>query len=216
MSVDIENVTEESLAALNPEQLIRMVVVLHEENKKLQTNVNETVSKKYDERLERLEREVNKDKQYGRRDSIEIVGISPDVHDDNIENECINILKAAKVKVGNKFPSTLDIHAAHRKNRKGHVIIKFTNRKWAEGAMRNRASLKDSNYANTFLNQSLCPEFAFLAFAVRKAKASGQIDFWKLKHGIPMIKLTPDGDFVEISHENDLVANGITVPNRMN
>ena len=99
------------------------------------------------------------------------MGISADIEDTAIEDECLNIFKAAKVKVGNRFPTTLDIHAAHRKGRKGTVIVKFVNRKFAIASLTNRQNLKDSDvYGGVFINTSLCPEFGFLNFAVRRAK----------------------------------------------
>ena len=214
MSIDINNLTQSSLAGLNNEQLIGMVLVLHEENQKLQKIADEISSKNYDVRLEQLEREVNKDKQYSRRDTVEIVGINPEVKDEDIEDECIKILKAAKAKVGSKYPTTYEIHAAHRKNKKGHVIIKFTNRKFAAAAMSNRSNLKDTDFYDTYINQSLCPEFSFLSYAVRKAKKNGEIHFYKLKHGIPHVQIKQNDKFIEISHTNDLLRNGIQVPER--
>ena len=122
---DISNMNEESLSSLQSDQLVKIILALNKENENFKKTAEDIVAKRYDERLERLEREINKDKQYIRRETIEFSGISQDVGDDAIEDECLKILKAAKVKVGNRFPSTLDIHAAHRKGRKGIVILKF-------------------------------------------------------------------------------------------
>ena len=181
MSLDLNNLSQESLVALESPQLIQMVLVLHEENLKLKKSSEENASKNYDLRLETLERELNMFKQYNRRDNIEIVGIDPVVRDEDIEEECIKILKAAKVKVGNKFPTTLDIQAAHRKGKKGTVIMKFVNRKFAYSAISNRANLKDStDFNRIFINTSLCPEFGYLNFAVRKAKENNEILFYKM------------------------------------
>ena len=175
----------------------------------------ELIANNYEKRLEQLEREVNKDKQYSRRDTCEIVGISNDVKDDDIEEECIKILKAAKAKVGNRYATTFDIHAAHRRGKKGTVIIKFVNRKFAAAAITNRSNLKDSDYfKRTYINQSLCPEFVFLNFAVRKAKTNGELHYYKMKNGITLIQKEQNGPFVEISHINGLTRNGLTVPER--
>ena len=213
--LDMNNMTEATLSSLHNDQLVKLVMALKEENDKFKLNSEETLSKKYDERLERLEREINKDRQYARRETIELVGIPDDVDDADVEAECINILKSAKVKVGNKFPSPLDIHAAHRKGRKGTVILKFVNRKFAIAALSNRASLKGSNeYGNVFINQSLCPEFQFLNYAVRKAKRNNEIDFYKVKNGVTLVRKEENGQFIEISHVNDLGRNGITIPER--
>ena len=212
---NISNMNEESLSSLQSDQLVKIILALNKENENFKKTAEDIVAKRYDERLERLEREINKDKQYIRRETIEFSGISQDVGDDAIEYECLKILKAAKVKVGNRFPSTLDIHAAHRKGRKGIVILKFVNRKFAFSALSNRASLKNSNdYGNIFINQSLCPEFAFLNFAVRKAKRLNQIHFYKMKNGVTFIQKEADGRWAEISHVNDLEKNGIPVPDR--
>ena len=165
--------------------------------------------------MEKLEREINKDKQYIRRDSIDIVGINLAVADDDIEDECLKILKTAKVKIGNKFPTAMDIQAAHRKRNKNCVIVKFVNRKFAFGSISKRDNLRETDdYGNIYINSSLCPEFAFLNFAVRKAKRNKEIFFYKLKNGITFIQMEQNSNFIEISHVNDLVKNGITVPTR--
>ena len=127
-------------------------------------------SRKYDLKLEKLEREMNKTKQYIRRDTIEIMGIGQDVQDDDIENKTLEILKVAKVKVGKKYPTAMDIQASHRKGRKGVVIVKFVNRKFTYASVSNSHKLKNSDYNHVYINGSLCPEFGFLSFAVRHAK----------------------------------------------
>ena len=111
MSFDRTNITEDSLTALAKEQLVQMVMSLHETNVQLIKSSDAVPAGEYDKRLEKLERELNKDHQYGRRDSLEIVGIKHDVEDVEIEETCLKILKAAKVKVGNRFAGSLDIHA---------------------------------------------------------------------------------------------------------
>ena len=119
------------------------MLALKEENEIFKQSAAEIAEKKYDERLVKLEREVNNDKQHLRRDTIEFAGISADIPDDKIEDECLGILKAAKVKVGNKFPAAKDVHAAYRKGRKGIVISKFVNRKFAVQALLNRYKLRE-------------------------------------------------------------------------
>ena len=214
MSINIKDMSHESLTALDTQQLADMVLFLYKENETLKVNVDDTVLKKYELRLEQLEREVNKDKQYIRRETIELVGIDSSVPDDAIEEECIKILKVAKVKVGNRYPTTFDIHAAHRKGRKGNVILKFVNRKFAYNSIFNRANLKNTEYEKVYINSSLCPEFSFLNFAVRKAKAKGELTKYRLKNGVTFIQKVENGPWLEISHVNDLSRNGLTVPTR--
>ena len=55
-----------------------MVLVSKDENEILKNSVDTNIAKGYEERLEFLEREINKDKQNARRDSVEIMDISPD------------------------------------------------------------------------------------------------------------------------------------------
>ena len=214
MSIDISNLTKESLAALDTTQLINMVLVMGGEIKTLKNSTTIDLTE-CEKRLEALEREVNKDKQYLRRDTIEVVGIPSDVTDEEIEDEVIKVLKAAKVKLGNKFPNAFDINAAHRIGKKGKVIVKFVNRKFAVSAMTNRSNLKGINeYSQVFLNQILCPEFQFLNYAVRKGKANGELFFYKMRNGITFIKQSENGPFHEITHVSDLSRYNITIPNR--
>ena len=69
---DIFNMNKESLAVLQPDQMITLVLALKEENEKFRRSSQEEMSKAYDERLEKVERELNLQKQYERRPSIEI------------------------------------------------------------------------------------------------------------------------------------------------
>ena len=105
-------------------------------------------SRKYDLKLEQLEREMNKTKQYIRCGTIEITGIGQDVQDDDIENKTLEILKAAKVKVRKKYPTAMDIQG-----RKGIVIVKFVNRKFAYASVRYSShKLKNSDYNHVYIN----------------------------------------------------------------
>ena len=98
--------------------------------------------------------------------------------------------------MGNRYPNTLDVHAAHRIGRKGNVIFKFVNRKWASTVMKNAANLKDTeNYKNLYINASLCPEFKFLNYAVRRAKRNGEIHYYKVKNGTTSIQKRENGQF---------------------
>ena len=167
----INNMTSESLSNMDPNQVIQLVLDLKKENDMLKKSCEEVLSKQYDERLEKIEREINLNSQYLRKDTIEISGIPSNISEDNVETEVIKILKLAKAKVGNKFPGIFEIRAAHRKNRKGDVIIKFVNRKFATSALVNSNNLKDLTVykledddegevpSKIYINQSLCREF---------------------------------------------------------
>ena len=154
--LDINNMNQETLSTLETDQLVRMVLFLKEENEVLKKSTEEVISKKYDERLEKLEREINRDRQYARQDTIEISGINPNVSDDDIEDECLKILKTAKVKIGTKFPTSQDIHAAHRKRNRNITIVKFVNRKFAEAALFLSSKLKEiAGYEDIYIKGEL-------------------------------------------------------------
>ena len=95
--------------------------------------------------------------------------------------------------MGNRYPNTLDVHAAHRKGRKGNVIIKFVNRKWESTVMKNAEDTED--YQNVYINASLCPEFKFLNYAVRREKRNGEIHYYKVKNGTTSIQKRENGQF---------------------
>ena len=145
-------------------------------------------------------------------------GIASDTDDSMIEDEVIKVLKAANVKVGSKNPGKMDIQAAHWKKNKKSVIVKFVNRKHAAAALTNRSHLKDKNLygenSKVFINQSLCPEFAFINFVVRKAKNAGLIYFYKMKHGVTLVQKDTISEFVACSHINDLIFLGLDIPAR--
>lgn len=222
---DIKNVTPESLSTLHPDQVIQLAIMLKEENDKLRKSSEEAIIKKYDERLEKLERELNLQNQYERRNSIEISGVPASVTDEQVEAEVLKILQAAKAKVNNNFPRSLDIQAAHRKGRNGVIICKFVNRKFATSAVINSRNLKnaelyvsenDDGGSRLYINPSLCPEFGYLHFAARKAKKNNEIQSYKVRYGVMYIRKTgsENDKFIQISHVNDLVSNGLTVPPR--
>ena len=161
MSLDLNNLSREQLVSLDSERLITMVLTLYDANKTLEDSADDLTSRKYDLRLERLEREMNKTKQYIRRDSIEIMGMDVAIDDEDVEKETLKILKAAQVKLEKKFATGYDIQTSHRKGKKGTVIVKFTNRKFAYEALRNSHNLRnDPEYGSIYLNESLCPEFS--------------------------------------------------------
>ena len=215
---DINAIDEEYLKRIDPSEVIKLTLALKEENKKLLVNASDVVSKNYEARFERLERELNLQKQYERRSSIEITGIPAAVVDDDIEEAVIKVLKAAKAKVHGKFPTHMDIQAAHWKGKKGVVICKFVNRKFGYSAIYSSSNLKDNdvfdNDGSIYINSSLCPEFGYLHFAVRNAKKNKVIHSYKVRHGVMYMKKTENDVEVEISHVNDLVKYNLPIPER--
>ena len=112
--------TPNDLEALNKEELIKMVLNLSSSIAKLQDDYKRII----DFRLYNLERSVNMNHQYLRRDSIEISGIPSSVDDDKVEDEVIELFKEAKITLNRQNIKKTDIQAAHRKGKKGVVIVK--------------------------------------------------------------------------------------------
>lgn len=218
LEFNVNELTEEFLKTIAPAEVIKLAIALKEENQKLLTSANDEIVKKYEDRFIRLERELNLQKQYERRTSIEITGIPQSVEDDAVEDAVLKVMKAAKAKAHTKFPTHMDIHAAHRKGKKGVVICKFVNRKFANSAIFNSKNLKDvdvfENGQSIFINPSLCPEFGFLHYAVRLAKKQKHIHSYRVKHGVMFMRKADGDDEVEISHESDLEKYGLPIPAR--
>ena len=142
-----------------------------------------------DLRVEKLERHQNKNFQYLRRDSIEISGIPANISHNDLEDEVIRIYDMAEVRVHDTKLNKLAIHACHRIGKKGKVIVKFTNRKYAIQGLYCGKNLKTNPpyRSPTYINNSFCPEFSFLNYAVRQAKKENKIHFYKVRHGITSI-----------------------------
>ena len=62
--------------------------------------------------------------------SVEHTGIPLNIPSDQIANEVIKIFNAGDVSIHGQSLYHFDIHAAHRKGKKGTVMVKFVNRKF--------------------------------------------------------------------------------------
>ena len=168
-------------------------------------------------RLYTLERSHYMHQQNTRRESFEITGIPANVTQDGLEDEVVEITKDAKVKVSRRPLQKTDIVACHLIGKKGTVICRVVNRKFANEAVHCGKNLKGTTRyggSKIFLNYSQCPEFKFLNFACRQAAKSKDIYRYKVKNGVNYILLEEEGDWLEIGHILDLENKGIPVPSR--
>ena len=118
--------------------------------------------------------------QYGRRNNVEIEGISDSISDENLESKVIDILAEIDVNVESK-----DIEACHRigKSSPKRSIVRFVNRKVCKSALKNRKKLRsvDANKlglpctSKVFINENLSLYFNKIAFNCRKLKSAGKI-----------------------------------------
>lgn len=122
--------------------------------------------------LTSIEKEISLLAQYGRRESIEILGIPEFIGIDNLEVEVIKILHSIGI-----YVDSYQIVAVHRlketnTNNPRSTIVRFLNRKHAFLALYNKNSLrKITGYQNVYIIENLCPLFKSLYQKCLKLKA---------------------------------------------
>ena len=206
------DLSNEDLTKLSKEKLVELVLSLKDECRSLRET--QEYHEKLDKRMEALERQQNMNLQYLRRDTIEIHGIPGSIKNEQLEDEVMRIYDMAGVSVHGIKLDHLAIQACHRIGKKGNVVVKFTNRKYATEGLYNGKNLKENKpyETPTYINNSFCPEFSFLNYAIRQAKKQKKIHFYKLKNGITSVQLEEGGDLFEITHKADLAFHGISLP----
>ena len=209
----MSEIERSSFLNLPKEKLVDEIFKLKDDLSKL----HEDFVKVTNLRLYHLERNQNMHIQYGRRESFEIVGIPPNITDDKLE-EVLDIVKEAKVLINRQPLKKSDICAVHRLKDKNTTICRVVNRKYATEAIFNGKNLKGTKrYGDgkaIFINPSLCPEFKFLNFVIRKAWREKVIHRYKIRNGVSYVQKLEDSDFVQIGHVLDLQNLGLTVPER--
>lgn len=204
---------DDALQQMDKGKLISMIHELREEVSSITADFQKVTNL----RLYQLERAQNMNFQYGRRDTVEITGIPDSVLDNALEDEVIEIFKDAKIQVNRQPLKKQDIQAVHRKANKKTTIVKVVNRKFAREALYCSKNLKDNKRYDgikLYINDSFCPEFGFLNYAVRKAKKDGAIFKWKVRNGVTSVQIKEGDAWSEIGHELDLTNLKIPVPTR--
>ena len=202
------NMNRDTLQQMNKDQLIDQIL-----------KMNEDFVKVTQMRLYFLERNSYMHEQYGRRESFEIVGIPKSVGTEALEDEVIDILKEADVKVEGDFITKKDICAVHRIGKqKATTIVRVVNRKFAWQALISGKNLKDSRRyggGKIYINHSLCKEFQFLNYAVRQAKKNKLIHKYSVRSGVTYVQMDErEENWKEIGHYLDLENLRIPVPQR--
>ena len=156
-----------------------------------------------------LEKQLYKLEQYNRRENIEISGISEDVPQRELENLVLGIFH----RIGIIGVQSYDIAACHRLKRRApnermrRVIVRFTNRKWANLSLARRRILNnfdDLRYVRIYNN--LCPHYREIHEDCQLLKDTGKINNYWTYNGIVHIK---DSNIEnerprKIFHRNDL------------
>jgi len=159
-----------------------------------------------------LETRLNETEQYGRRNNIEIAGISENVEDQELEECVMSIASYLDCEV-----EPNDIEACHRlpKGKNSitpkRVIVRFTNRKFAEKMKLNARNLKNVDRSTfrfapgkLFINENLTKENRNIWYKCRKLHKSGKINRYQTSEGVVKIKLTERSPWLKMKHLNDV------------
>ena len=205
-NLDIANQLKQAITEIS--EIKSTVVKLNDHITELEStlSVTKTVNDRLVERIVDLERQVNANSQYSRRDCLEISGIPSSVDNDSLESKVCDIFSEINVDVAAE-----DIQACHRlKN--DRTIVKFVNRKHCISVLKKRSLLKDCNQKDLgfdednklYVNESLCPNYRFLFWKCRMRHKSENIHSYRTFNGTVKIKLTERGQIHAITHVNDL------------
>jgi hypothetical protein len=194
-------------------QLVELILELQKEKQILERHATNIAG--ITDRVTELERSHYLYLQYGRRSSIEITGIPANVEQEELENHVINIFKEAEVEVHGKSLEHMDIEACHRIGKKNKVIARFTNRKFAREILFKSKNLKGTKlYGNqaVYINESLCKQFHYIGYVIRKLKRCEMIESYRIRNGVFSIKIGEnDKKFVVISHVDDFRTNNLDI-----
>ena len=188
----------------------------NESLRQINENINESLLK-INKRMEDLERRENVNLQYNRINYVEISGIPANIPNSQLEEEVRKIYDSAKFVVNDNNLRGYDIEACHRIGKKGSTIVKFMYRKFAEVTLYNGKQLKDIDIYGPrnklYINNSFCKEFGHINYVIRNAVKGKTIFRYKIKHGVNLIMMNENSEFVEITNLNDLMKYGVVLPN---
>ena len=178
---------------------------LIETNKKLQLKI-ETLQQNVHSLEEKLSCEINQTNQYGRRNNIEVCGVPNEINDCDLEDEVVEIFNCLNVDVEKN-----DIEACHRlppskKSRNKKVIVRFTNRKFAEKILKSKKELANMyrHKNKIFINENLNKHFQKLAWRCRSLKKAMVIHSYKFQNESFQIKVSAQDRSKKIISEREL------------
>ena len=147
---------DNNLLEMEKKELVEIIKNLKSELEKK----NEDFFKLTNLRLYTLERSHYMHQQYTWRESFEVDGIPENISTEKLEDEVIEIVREAKVTVNRQPLKKSDIVACHRVGRKGTVICRVVNRKFAREAIvcgRNLKGTQRYGGSKIYINNSFCP-----------------------------------------------------------
>ena len=141
---------------------------------------------------------------YSRRNNVEFSNISEDVHDDELENYIIKMLKAIQFDI-----SSYDIIAVHRIGRTSrkprNVIVRFLNRKDAYKSIKYSDRLKSiTQYKKIFVTENLCPVNRRIFNALYKLKKTNIITSVWSYNGNIFYRIDENDDYIKADTLDDI------------
>ena len=114
---------------------------------------------KFMERAVETEKRLTEQEQYSRRECVELVGLSEDIHSEDFDAGVLDAFDVAGIKLKKR-----DLHAIHRLQNNKVVITKLVNRQDALAILRNKKKLRELHDEDKqklrsnkiYVNESLC------------------------------------------------------------
>ena len=162
--------------------------------------------------LIRVDKDVTVTNQYNRRQNLIIDGIPNNVRDHQLEHYCIEVIRKLGFQSRTNPLTPYDVVGCHRlKKRPGQscapTIIRFTNRKVAEFAMKHRNRLNSINMRHLSFREDLCPANEAIFGECEKLLGENLVSKVYTHNGF--VKIVPKGTGrrifpVKINHITDL------------
>ena len=162
------------------------------------------------ERAVETEKRLAEQEQYSRRECVELVGLSEEIHGEDLEAGALNAFDVARIKLEKR-----DFHAIHRLRNNKVVITKLVNRRDALAILRNKKKLRELHDKDKqklrsnkiYITKILCPAFRQLLGKFNSLHKLKKLNsFYTIKIKIK-IRFGRENEEVntEINHEADLV-----------
>ena len=168
-------------------------------------SVVKNVNNILENRIVNLKKQLSKNEQYGRRNNVEVSGISNDISDQDLEDNIVKICKDSDINISSK-----DTKGCHRlplgrnsTNSTKRVIVKFVNRKHSEAMLQRKKDINSKN--KVFVTHSLCPYYRFLWGKCKDLQRKGRISQVFCLGAVVTVRVTENSPAIKILHESDLM-----------
>ena len=162
------------------------------------------------DRLVRMERNINRNSQYSRKETLELHKFPKEVKDDDLETKVVEILNAIKEPEDDPI-TPADFHACHRLSQKDRGIVKMTHRKRMRAVIKSRTKLakdevqKRLKIGRIFIVESMAGPYKRLFYQCQKLKSAGHIQDCWFYNGTINVVLVANGDSEHIYHVEDIL-----------